>query len=175
MFTSLTTNDLIILPFSLMDVQPIFHLSQEASLGEWIPDQVYKDAQQAREVLEFLISQYKLPIDPYIRPFVIGIETKAGHLIGHVGLSPRGDDVEIGYAIGEHYTGKGYATQAVECISKWVTTHLKLSRIIAIVATENIGSAKVLEKAGYNLIAERDMVYLGKIRKCREYELIYRS
>jgi RimJ/RimL family protein N-acetyltransferase len=169
MLTSLTTTDLILRPFSLNDVQCIFHLSQEKSLGKWIPDQVYKDEQQAREVLVFLIAQYQFPINPSLRPFVLALETKAGQLIGHVGLSSRGDSVEIGYAIGEAYVGKGFATQAVECLSKWATANLNLNKLIAIVACENIGSCRVLEKAGYSFKAELEMPYLGKVRKCREY------
>lgn len=141
---------------------------------EWIPDQVYKDEHQAREVLEFLIAQYKLTIEPKKRPFVMAIETKTGQLIGHIGLSARGDEVEIGYAIGESHTGKGFATQAVECVCKWASLNLDIDRIIGIVACDNIGSSRVLEKAGFSLKAESDMRYLGKVRKCREYHF-YRS
>lgn len=172
MFKSLTTKDLIIRLFSLSDVKTIFHLSQEKSLKEWIPDQVYKDEAEARNILEFLIAQYEFSIEPILRPFVMAVETKTGQLIGHVGLSARGDEVEIGYAIGEKNAGKGFATQAVECVSKWATSSLNIERIIGIVASENVGSGRVLEKAGYSLISEKEVPYLGKVRKCREYRFV---
>lgn len=169
MFKFLTTKDLIIRPFTLEDAQIIFQLSQEKGLREWIPDQVYRDKQHAKEVVEFLIAQYQYSIEPNKRPFVLAIETKAGDLIGHVGLSPRGNEIEIGYAIGEVHAGNGFATQAVECISKWALSNLTIIKITGIVASENVSSARVLVKAGYTLIAEKDMLYLGKMRKCREY------
>jgi hypothetical protein len=105
-FQKLETDELMIRPLSSEDVPAIFQLSREKSLGDWIPDQVYKDENEAAEVIEFLKSQYGPSPDPSQRPFVLGVALKrTGEVIGHVGLSPLSDgEVEIGYAIGEAMT-----------------------------------------------------------------------
>jgi ribosomal-protein-alanine N-acetyltransferase len=170
-FQNLHTEDLILRPLTQSDVKVIFQLSQEASLVEWLPDQVYKNEAEAAEVVDFLVSQYAPTPQPDIRPFVVGVELKeTRELIGHVGLSPLTEgEIEIGYAIAQEATCKGYGTQAVAALSQWAISDLKLPKIHGIVACENVGSGRVLEKAGYTLESELDHYYLGKIRPCRRY------
>ena len=57
---------------------------------------------------------------------------------------------ELGYVLGSRYWGKGIATQAVKLVpdiifKEW--THLE--RLEALVDVENVGSQRVLEKAGF--------------------------
>ncbi|WP_298847053.1 GNAT family N-acetyltransferase [Clostridium sp.] len=56
----------------------------------------------------------------------------------------------IGYNISEKYTGKGYATKAVLLSLEIAFKTLHLHRITAGVEPENIGSLRVLEKAGFS-------------------------
>lgn len=172
-FTRLETKHLVIRPFTAADTKTIYLLSREKSLGEWIPDQVYEDENEAAKVIDFLISQYSPSPNPKERPFVLAIELKSsGEVIGHVGLSALTDaEVEIGYAIAEAHIGRGFASEAVTAISQWALHHLDLPRIYGITARENFGSGKVLEKAGYSLESESDHFYLGKNRPCRRYFL----
>ncbi len=173
-FQRLETERLIVRPLTQDDVPAIFQLSKEKSLGEWIPDQVYKSEDEAANVVNFLISQYGNSPNPRKRPFVLGIALrKTGEVIGHVGLSPlTNGDVEIGYAIGEGYQKRGYASEAVAVVCRWATSKLGLPEIHGIVATENIGSGRVLEKAGFMLEAEKNHHYIGKIRPCRMYSFL---
>jgi len=55
----------------------------------------------------------------------------------------------IGYDLSEKYTGKGYATKAVLLSLEIAFKTLHFHRIIAGVEPENIGSIRVLEKAGF--------------------------
>lgn len=111
-------------------------------------------------------------MNPHQSPLVVAVVQKSSNFVmGHVGLSPRGDSVEIDYAIGENFIGHGYATQAVNAMSDWAKSSLKLRTIIGIVACDNSASGKVLEKAGYKLCEESEMLYLGKMRRSREYRL----
>jgi len=171
MLEVLRSNNLEIRPFSIEDTDLIYKLSQEKSLAEWVPDQVYEDKEEAREVLEFLISQYSPPINTVEKPLVLAVVLKeSGEVIGHVGLSPhKEEDTEIGYAIGESYIGKGYATEAVSLLSQWAISKLNLKSIYGIVASENIGSCRVLEKSSFKKMEEIKMNYLGSNRKCKIY------
>lgn len=123
-------------------------MSQEAGLRRWIPDQVYRDLQHAEEVLRALIAFTDEPPAPRTRPYVLGVEHD-GEIIGHVGLSAARDSVEIGYAIGDVHQGKGFATEAVRAMTQWGLTDLALSEVLGIVGTDNRGSCRVLEKAGF--------------------------
>lgn len=160
------TQNLTIRPFTLGDTEKIYKMSIEVGMKQWIPDQVYSDENEAREVLEFLITCYSDP-DPKVKPYVLGIELKeTRELIGHAGLSPIGDGVEIGYAIEEKHQGKGYATEAVTALSIYGTELFCLERINGIVDSTNAGSVRVLEKAGYRFVGEEVRRAFGRSGMC---------
>lgn len=78
-------------------------------------------------------------------------ELESGSFIGLLGLklgSAKYNNAEIWYKLNVAYWGKGFATEAVMLIFDFGFTTLKLHRISAGCAIENIGSFKVLEKAG---------------------------
>jgi len=55
----------------------------------------------------------------------------------------------IGYSLDQKFNGKGYTTQAVILAVKYAFKELKLHRIEAGAMPDNIGSMRVLEKAGF--------------------------
>jgi ribosomal-protein-alanine N-acetyltransferase len=137
------------------DAPKIFAMSQEPGMRAWIPDQVYESEASALAVLRYLIESYRDPGTPSLAPYVLGVcLIDSGELIGHVGLSPLNGQTEIGYAIADRYQGRGFASQAVRAMSEWALARFDLPRILGIVATDNAASCKVLENAGYRLIAE---------------------
>lgn len=171
--TIIDTENLLLRYFSMNDAEKVYSMSIEEGMKKWIPDQVYKNLEEAEEVIEYLCSQYLRRPDPRKSPFVLGIELKNNNeLIGHIGLSPLEDDVEIGYAIEDKHQGKGYATEAVKAMSEWALKSISLSSVLAVVASENANSCRVLEKAGYGLIEEKEREYLGSIRLCRLYRIM---
>ncbi len=78
-----------------------------------------------------------------------------GDFCGVIGLEPQADvyrfNAEIGYWLGEPFWRKGIATQAVKTISDHAFGELKLRRLFAGIFAGNIGSMRVLEKAGFSL------------------------
>ncbi|RCW54616.1 MULTISPECIES: GNAT family N-acetyltransferase [Halanaerobium] len=137
--------------FKKSDLKKVFQMSQEEGIRRWLSDQYYKNQEKAAEVINFLIESYS-EVDPLKKPFVLGIELKKNkELIGHIGLSPVDDLVEVGYAVEEKYQGAGYATEAVKVFSAWAQKELNLEVIWGIVEKDNSASAKVLAKAGYLL------------------------
>ncbi|RLQ94624.1 GNAT family N-acetyltransferase [Falsibacillus albus] len=56
----------------------------------------------------------------------------------------------IGYSLDHQYTGKGYATEAVSLAVYFAFNELNLHRVDAGVMLSNIGSMRVLEKAGFH-------------------------
>lgn len=79
--------------------------------------------------------------------------TTDGKVIGSIGAF-RQDNIhrqtaELGYYIAEEYWGKGIMTEAVKQLCDYVFTHTDIIRIYAEPFAYNIGSCRVLEKAGF--------------------------
>ncbi len=80
-------------------------------------------------------------------------------LVGSIFLRPQFEHrrAEIGYWIGQAYWGAGYATEAAQILVDYGFRSLNLNRIYALCFTENLASARVLQKAG--------LFYEGKMRQ----------
>lgn len=98
-----------------------------------------------------------------------------GEAVGSVGIFPQSDihrkNAEIGYWLGEPYWGRGIATEAVKQIIEYGFATFDISRIWAVPFPTNLGSQRVLEKAGLHFEARLEMA----IFKNGQYldELIY--
>lgn len=157
------TQRLILRQFTHEDIQKIYQMSLEEGMKEFIPDQVYENEEEARQIVEYLMLQYASDPEPDKAPYVLGIELKeTRELIGHVGLSAIKEGIEIGYAIEDKYQGKGFATEAVKAMSERALKEIKLNFLWGIVDKNNTGSIKVLQKAGYILKAvdEKRLKYI---------------
>ena len=166
----ITTSSLTLRIFVPEDTPKVFVMSQESGIRTWLSDQVYEDAQSALEVLRYLITKCRDPGTPALGPYVLGVcLTRSSELIGHVGLSPLGDQVEVGCAIEHRFQGRGFAIEAIKAISEWGLQRFGLAHVLGIVATENIASCRVLERAGFALIDESMRSLHGQTRLVRTY------
>jgi len=70
----------------------------------------------------------------------------------------------VGYFLDKKYNGKGYATEAVQLISKFSFHDLKLHRLEAGAMPRNLASIRVLEKTGFHKegIAQKNVKINGK-------------
>ncbi|MBL8167535.1 MAG: GNAT family N-acetyltransferase [Acidobacteria bacterium] len=80
-----------------------------------------------------------------------------GEAVGGIGLVFR-DDIhrcraEIGYWLGETFWGRGITSEAVRALTAWAFDTFDIHSIYAGVLAWNPASARVLEKAGYQLEA----------------------
>lgn len=167
----LDTARLFLRCFSMEDAEKVWRMSEEEGIRRWMPDQVYRDGAQAEGVIRFLREQYAHEPDPRVAPYVLGVSLKERHeLIGHAGLSPTPEGVEIGYAIEEKHQGNGYAAEAARAISDWAVQELGIPFILGIVASENNASCRVLEKAGYDFLEEKEKHAFGRFALCRIYK-----
>jgi RimJ/RimL family protein N-acetyltransferase len=81
--------------------------------------------------------------------YLFAIEVE-GEFIGGIGLHKKMEHCfDVGYWISEKHWGKGYATDALNTITKLAFDELKIDRIQAFVFEGNEASEKVLEKCGY--------------------------
>ncbi|WP_414539125.1 GNAT family N-acetyltransferase [Stenotrophomonas forensis] len=76
-----------------------------------------------------------------------------GQACGSVGAQPgtaeREHTAELGYWLGRALWGQGLMTRVVGLFAPWVMDELRLFRLQATVVDFNLGSARVLEKNGF--------------------------
>lgn len=144
------------------DAHKIFLMSQEDGMRTWLPSQVYDDEAHAAAVLGFLISQYTEQADPKRGPCVLGVTlARTGELIGHAGLSPISEGVEIGVAIERAHQGKGLGAEAVRAFCEWGLEQFSIDSILGITSARNIASKKTLLSAGFCKQKDQIMEFQG--------------
>jgi ribosomal-protein-alanine N-acetyltransferase len=165
------TSRLLLRRFVVSDAPEVMKMSKEQHARKWLSNQVCEDIEKTKVLLKFLITSYENTQTPVRNTFVLGIEKKdEGRLLGHVGLSPFEDFMEIGYGISEEFLNQGYATEAVSALSDWSFDHGGLDRVFGLVDTENFASRRVLEKCGFKYIESRPGKQYGKQNDCCIYE-----
>ena len=153
------TERLTITNFSLDMAQAVYENSQDTDTSRFVPDEVYDSVEEAREAIEFLMSRY----DSSDGPFVYPVLTNGGKNIGYVQLCRLDDGKwEIGYHIAKNFTGKGYATEAVNAFLPAMAQKLNLKEVYGICLAENLASVRVLEKCGFTKIYQGLGNYQGK-------------
>lgn len=79
----------------------------------------------------------------------------AGEAVGGIGFTVQYDvarrSAEIGYWLGEEFWGRGIATEALIAVTDYAFSNYDVCRLFAHVFDWNRASARVLEKAGYEL------------------------
>ena len=85
-------------------------------------------------------------------------------VIGTIGAYDYKDDqIEVGFSVVQRWQGRGYATEALTRVLEYLTENEGISCVTAWCAAENIGSKRVLEKSGMQLVdAEKDGITVGE-------------
>ena len=78
-----------------------------------------------------------------------------------------GSETELGWGLAREHWGHGYATEAALALRDWAFGERGLTRLISLIATENLRSIRVAEKVGER--HERDVEVGG--RPTRLYSL----
>ena len=147
-------------------------LSNEDASRTWLPSQIYRDEAHAVSAITFLIDQLATPGDPRRGPYVLAMEHRtSGMLIGHVGFSPYEDDVEIGFAVAQDYQRRGLALEAIVAGCHWIFQEFALDRILGIASVANVGSRRVLARAGFVHQEDRVINAQGTVQPVSFYAL----
>ncbi len=72
-------------------------------------------------------------------------------------------EVEIGFELMETFNGKGYMSEAVKAIIRFAKANMGVSKIRAVVYTENQKCKKLVESIGFKIVGkEEDCLFRGK-------------
>ena len=82
--------------------------------------------------------------------FCAMIERSSEKFIGWCGLWQLKEtgEIEVGYAVGKSFWGKGYATEAATRFLDYAFEKLQLEKVVAVTRPENAASRRVMEKIG---------------------------
>lgn len=143
------TDRLILRRLMVEDSEFILELLNDPSWLRFIGDKGVRTLDDARDyILKTLIAMYeRLGFGLYLT------ELKGeGVPIGICGLIKRDslEDVDLGFAFLPAFRGKGYAYESASAVVEYGESTFDLNRIVAITSPDNYGSARVLEKLGFN-------------------------
>lgn len=164
----LETDRLAIRWMSTDDADFMLRLLNEPSWLHFIGDRGVRTLDDARSyIVDGPVAMYaRLGFGFYV------VELKDdGIPIGICGLVKREflDDVDIGYALLPQYWANGYAYEAASAVMAYGTRELGLKRIVAITASDNHRSARLLERLG--LRYERMVAYPDDGREVRLFAI----
>ncbi|OJF16097.1 GNAT family N-acetyltransferase [Couchioplanes caeruleus] len=86
------------------------------------------------------------------RADLVIVDTATGTPTGEIGLyyqEPGTGQAMIGYSMLAAWRGRGYPTRAAQLLSLWAFAETGIARLIAGALPTNVGSQRVLEKAGF--------------------------
>lgn len=148
MFPTLETERLKLREIVSKDAQGIFDCFSNDDVTRYYGQDTLTSIEQAEQFVAFFANNYKEK-----RGIRWGIELKEKEgLIGTIGFnawSPKHKRAEIGYELHPLYWRKGYATEAASKIIAYGFSELGLTRIGAVVFTENLSSHELLIKLGF--------------------------
>ena len=157
------TERLIITEFTLDMAQDVHKNSLDADNRRFVPDEVFETVEEAREAIQFLMSQYGRSDGPLAYPL---FTKDSGENIGYVQIVPLENGIwEIGYHIAKQYTGKGYATEAVSAFLPFMAEAVGIDEVYGICLKENAASKHVLAKCGFVPVFEGVGDYQGEKRE----------
>lgn len=143
------TNRLKLRLLDLSDLEAIHALHSLPETDEFNALGIPKNIKETKSIIEDWIVEHQL-IE--IKNYTFAIDHKLkGTFIGLFGLklgNEKYNRAEVWYKIHSAHWKKGYATESLKAVLNFGFETLKLHRIEAGCAVNNIGSLKVLEKSG---------------------------
>jgi len=120
----------------------------------WNP---YATLEMAQKTVQGFINCYD---DEHTYSWVMDIDDVIVGTIG--GYDYKDDQIEVGFSVVKGWQGRGLATAALMKVLEYLTKNESIPCVTAWCAAENIGSQRVLEKAGMKLVRiEKDNLVVG--------------
>lgn len=131
----------------LDDTADVFEYASDPEVSRYTTWEAHKTLEDSRAFLTSVVEQYNTS---QVAPW--GIEHKENKkLVGTCGFvywNLRHRRAEVAYALARQYWNSGYTTEAVRAVIAFGYRVMRLNRIEARCDIPNIGSARVMEKAG---------------------------
>ena len=139
------TDRLVLRPARLSDAESIFQtFAQDPEVTRYTS---WRPHTSIAQTLEFLAGCEQAWQGDRRFPYIITLKG-SNSAIGLFEIRLEGFKAEVGYGIGKAYWGKGYTTEAARASIDWGLAQPSIYRVWAVCDVDNIGSRRVMEKAG---------------------------
>ena len=144
----LWTERMILRRYHPEDAGPLHrYLGTDPSMYKYSGWNPYATPDMALEAVNRFIGSYE---DEHIYSWVMDIDDV---IVGTIGAyNYKEDQIEVGFSVVKGWQGRGLATEALKKVLEYLTENERIPCVNAWCAAENIGSRKVLERAGMKLV-----------------------
>ena len=150
----LTTRRLRLRRYRLEDSRVLYErFGCDPAMQEYSGWNPYATETMAEQTVQQFIDSYQ---DPCFYGWAIDYE---GDLIGTIGAydyDPEANSIELGLSIARPFWRKGFATEALTCVLRYLTEQEQIHVLTAWCAQDNTGSWKAMEKAGMRQISREE-------------------
>jgi len=156
----------------MADDEVIYAYGSDPEVTKYVIFETHRSIEDSRSFLRTALEGYSNG-----SPSSLAIELKNGPLIGTIGYFNWSNDhkrIEIGYALSRSHWNMGYVTEAARGLIGFMFAHSDLIRIQASCVPENLGSARVMEKAGMKFegLLRKSVFAKGEHRDMKIYSII---
>jgi RimJ/RimL family protein N-acetyltransferase len=146
----LWTDHLILRRYRLDDAEQLYKsLGTDSEMNKYSGWNPYASLEMAQETVRQFIDSYN---DERSYSWVMdayGDDVVAGTIRAY---DYDNNQIEVGFSVAQAWQGRGFATEALKAVLEYLTENEGISRVTAWCAADNIGSRKVLEKSGMQLV-----------------------
>ncbi len=143
----ITTPRLLLRKFRRGDAAAVFAYASDPEVARYTIWEHHRSIKTTRKFVELVLKAYR---QGQPAPWAIVLQ-REDKLIGAIGLRNwvlEHSRAEVGYVLARQYWGKGYVSEALNAVLAFGFSRMALNRIEAKCVPENLGSIRVLEKAG---------------------------
>ena len=143
----LWTEQLTLRRYRPEDAEPLYRrLGTDPAMYKYSGWNPYATSEMAQETVRRFIDSYN---DEHSYSWVMDIDDV---IVGTIGAYEYKDDhIEVGFSIEPGWQGRGLATEALKKVLEYLTDNEGIPCVTAWCAADNVGSKRVLEKAGMKL------------------------
>lgn len=152
MTTTMLCDQIAIRPYELSDANDVYLAINESltEMKQWMP--WCHSGYSVHDAINWIMEQDIRSERSLAHEFaIVGPEKQ---YLGGCGVNQINKEyrmANLGYWVRTSAAGQGIATRAVQLVSQWALTSTDLMRLELVIATTNIASQKVAEKAGASL------------------------
>ncbi|MEG0772050.1 GNAT family N-acetyltransferase [Clostridium sp.] len=150
LFHSLEGTDIYFKLISTEDTEDMHEYTSDKECKRFIGWRLMQNPDETREFIEELVRRESAGTHLYAS-VVLKSNDKVIGTVMLFNFDKEANQAEVGYVFNRGYWGKGYGTESIALVSKFGFESLKLHKLHASVVGANIGSARLLEKNGYEL------------------------
>lgn len=169
---NLETERLILRKIHQDDINEIFNCwMQDEDVSRYMCWKASNDISDTKKFVEFELG--KIADDKWNRWIIVLKETSK--IIGTclIYFNEDENNWDISYNLGKKFWGKGYISEAMSTVMKYAKEVLKVKECIAIHATENLVSGRIIKNLGFDYVKDvpyecsgGDIITTGRFYKC---------